>query len=162
MECPCGSGNAFSACCEPLIKNEVKATSAEQLIRSRYSAFTVCEMEYVLNTHHPKTRSDVDMEANLKWAKSSSWLGLEIHEVEDDNDASKKAFIKFTAKFKTNGKTASHKERSEFRKEGGEWFFYDGESLDQETFVRQGPKVGRNDPCECGSGKKSKKCCGAN
>ena len=27
------------------------------------------------------------------------------------------------------------------------------------TLVRQGPKVGRNDPCPCGSGKKHKKCC---
>jgi preprotein translocase subunit SecA len=26
--------------------------------------------------------------------------------------------------------------------------------------VRMGPKVGRNDPCSCGSGKKYKQCCG--
>ncbi|GEM_PF-394254 len=35
-----------------------------------------------------------------------------------------------------------------------------GESPFQ-PFARQGPKVGRNDPCPCGSGKKYKKCCGA-
>jgi len=29
-----------------------------------------------------------------------------------------------------------------------------------ETFRREAPKVGRNDPCPCGSGKKFKKCCG--
>ena len=31
----------------------------------------------------------------------------------------------------------------------------------RQAVVRQGPKVGRNDPCPCGSGKKYKKCCGA-
>lgn len=30
------------------------------------------------------------------------------------------------------------------------------------TVVNQGPKVGRNDPCPCGSGKKYKNCCGKN
>jgi hypothetical protein len=34
-------------------------------------------------------------------------------------------------------------------------------SIGVETFVRLGPKIGRNDPCPCGSGKKFKKCCGA-
>lgn len=28
-------------------------------------------------------------------------------------------------------------------------------------YVRDAPKVGRNDPCPCGSGRKSKKCCAA-
>jgi len=32
---------------------------------------------------------------------------------------------------------------------------------EQKTVVREGPKVGRNDPCPCGSGKKYKKCHGA-
>ncbi|GAF75123.1 unnamed protein product, partial [marine sediment metagenome] len=30
------------------------------------------------------------------------------------------------------------------------------------TIIRGQPKVGRNDPCPCGSGKKFKKCCGRN
>jgi uncharacterized protein YecA (UPF0149 family) len=29
-----------------------------------------------------------------------------------------------------------------------------------QTFVRPSPKLGRNDPCSCGSGQKFKKCCG--
>ena len=32
----------------------------------------------------------------------------------------------------------------------------------QQTIVNDGPKVGRNDPCPCGSGKKYKNCCGRN
>jgi Predicted metal-binding protein related to the C-terminal domain of SecA len=44
---------------------------------------------------------------------------------------------------------------------GGAWFFYDGRAVKQETIKKEGPDVGRNDPCPCGSGKKYKKCCGA-
>lgn len=36
----------------------------------------------------------------------------------------------------------------------------DGHYVDGDTFVRDEPKVGRNDPCPCGSGKKYKRCCG--
>jgi preprotein translocase subunit SecA len=37
-----------------------------------------------------------------------------------------------------------------------------GEAAKPKTIVREAPKVGRNDPCPCGSGKKYKKCCGVN
>ena len=37
----------------------------------------------------------------------------------------------------------------------------DFEEVRSTPFVREAPKVGRNDPCPCGSGKKYKKCCGA-
>jgi preprotein translocase subunit SecA len=37
-----------------------------------------------------------------------------------------------------------------------------GEAVKTKTIVREAAKVGRNDPCPCGSGKKYKKCCGAN
>lgn len=33
--------------------------------------------------------------------------------------------------------------------------------LQQQPYRRPEPKVGRNDPCPCGSGKKYKKCCGS-
>ena len=36
-----------------------------------------------------------------------------------------------------------------------------GESQDKQPVTREEDKVGRNDPCPCGSGKKYKKCCGA-
>ncbi len=38
----------------------------------------------------------------------------------------------------------------------------DGEEKTQVTVKNDGPKVGRNDPCPCGSGKKYKNCCGRN
>ena len=37
---------------------------------------------------------------------------------------------------------------------------FDADYDEEETYVRTEPKIGRNDPCPCGSGKKYKKCCG--
>jgi preprotein translocase subunit SecA len=34
------------------------------------------------------------------------------------------------------------------------------DAIEKAKPVRSGPKVGRNDPCPCGSGKKFKQCCG--
>ena len=39
--------------------------------------------------------------------------------------------------------------------------FKSAQRLKPQTMVRKGEKVGRNDPCPCGSGKKYKKCCGS-
>ena len=48
----------------------------------------------------------------------------------------------------------------EENREGDEWIAdLDDAHEWPETYVREGPKIGRNDPCPCGSGKKYKKCC---
>jgi SEC-C motif-containing protein len=59
-----------------------------------------------------------------------------------------------------NGSDFEHHERSRFIRVGGEWLFDDGEIVKNQPITREGPKIGRNDPCPCGSGKKYKKCCG--
>ena len=78
MQCPCESGKTFKKCCEPFITGEKEAETAEQLMRSRYTAYTQVEMDYIEKTHDPKTRNQTDMESNRKWAESTKWTGLEI------------------------------------------------------------------------------------
>ena len=46
--------------------------------------------------------------------------------------------------------------------EDGRWVYTGQVNESGKTVRREAPKVGRNDPCPCGSGKKYKKCCGAN
>ena len=69
----------------------------------------------------------------------------------------KKNEITGYTKYEVDGNAVSHKERSLFKKKENTWYFYNAASLD--PVKREGPKVGRNDPCPCGSGKKFKKCC---
>jgi SEC-C motif-containing protein len=87
-------------------------------------------------------------------------LGLEICSTEqggvDDNDG----LVEFIASYRENGVVRSHHEISRFKREAGRWYYVDGDAPKVETYVKEQPKVGRNDPCPCGSGKKYKKCCG--
>ena len=78
MPCPCGLNAEYEDCCGALISGARKADTAEQLMRSRYSAYTQEEIDYVVQSHEPSGRDDVDTEAALAWAKEADWLGLEI------------------------------------------------------------------------------------
>lgn len=176
MNCACGTSKEFSNCCEPYIKGEKFPETAEQLMRSRYTAYTLSDIAYIKKTLASESKKDFDEEASKEWAKNAEWKSLKIMSVKKGTAADTKGTVEFTATFKEGGKTLEHHEVSEFKKNSqGHWVFVDGHAhtheegqghhhhhVKQETVVRAGPKVGRNDPCTCGSGQKFKKCCGAN
>ena len=160
--CPCGSGLPYASCCEPLIKGVTAAASPEALMRARYSAFAHQEMPYLLETLHPGQRSDYDEEGAAKWARESDWTGLEILDVKGDPAKENSGSVEFRASYRRNSEKLEHHELAEFRKSNGIWYFFDGKMVSAGQYRRETPKVGRNDPCPCGSGKKFKKCCGKN
>lgn len=159
--CPCGSGKNFDVCCEPFLTGKKNPATAEELMRSRYTAFHEGEIDYIYNTHHESTRSELDLEGIRTWATESEWLGLEILGTEKGLAQDTEGQVEFRCLFNYNKKNQSHHELSTFKKDNGKWYFVDG-ALKDTTFTRTEPKVGRNDPCHCGSGKKFKKCCGSN
>ena len=57
--CPCGSGRAFGACCGPALSGERPAPTAEALMRSRYTAFTLRDTAYLLASWHQIGRAHV-------------------------------------------------------------------------------------------------------
>ena len=160
--CPCNSGLPYASCCEPLIKGVTAAASPEALMRARYSAFAHQEMPYLLETLHPGQRSDYDDEGATKWARESDWTGLEILDVKGDPATDNNGTVEFRASYRRNGEKLEHHELAEFRKSSGIWYFFDGKMVSAGQYRRETPKVGRNDPCPCGSGRKFKKCCGKN
>ena len=158
--CPCGYEIEFEQCCGPLIKGQRHAPTAEALMRSRYTAYTVNNMDYIETTHDPLTCGDFDREGAEKWAKESEWLGLEIKSVKAGGELDQKGSVEFVARYKTDGQEQAHHEVSQFRKLKDRWLFVDGRVI-RDPVVRLEPKIGRNDPCHCGSGVKFKKCHGA-
>lgn len=156
--CACGTEKNYSECCEPYILGKKAAPTAVALMRSRYTAFAEGEMDYIYKTHHESTRKELDMDGVKSWATNSKWLGLEIKDSENGQESDSVGKVEFKCKFEFNGNLQIHHELSTFKKEGKEWFFVDG-VMKNNTFQRSTPKVGRNDPCPCGSGKKAKKCC---
>ncbi|MCW2961529.1 MAG: motif domain protein [Thermoleophilia bacterium] len=163
--CHCGSGRDLSECCLPVIRGERSAATAEELMRSRYSAFVLGDVDWILKSHHPDTVDEVNAEEIEEWSKSSEWLGLRIRETEGGGADDEEGLVVFRARYKVQGQQVDHVERAHFERADGEWRFHSVRE-DEETVVELKPvepksEVGRNDPCPCGSGKKFKKCHGA-
>lgn len=158
-ECPCGSGKSYDTCCGPYIAGRLNPPTAEALMRSRYTAYAKGAIDYIEATHSPEKRDNLDIEETRRWAEESEWQGLEILECREGGPGDTAGTVEFTARYRQKGRDYEHHEVSSFRKEGGQWFFQDG-NTPRQTYTREAPKVGRNDPCPCGSGKKYKKCCG--
>ena len=159
-DCPCTSGKDFDECCGPLIRGERPADTAEELMRSRYAAYAAVEIDYLRDTTYPSRRREVDSRATRAWAENSTWTGLEVISIEEGGPDDERGIVEFIARYSRDGDDVEHHEVAEFRRKEGVWYFVDGKRGGAETFVRQEPKVGRNDPCPCGSGRKYKKCCG--
>jgi len=127
-------------------------------MRSRYTAYTRMDDDYLLATWHPDTRPDTTHPSDD--GDGSVWTGLSILRTEAGQTGDNTGIVEFIARCDVNGVPSQLHEISEFSHDGERWFYVDG--MNQQPIRRETPKVGRNEPCPCGSGKKYKKCCGAN
>ncbi len=148
--CPCGQKIPYGDCCQPIICGQA-APSAEALMRSRYTAHVVVDVDYLVSSwkadaNQPLSRVDIE-----HWASSSQWLGLTIHRRDKGTTQDQEGWVEFSARFIAEGDKAPsfHREYSHFIKEGDDWFYVDATA----------GKTGRNESCPCGSGKKFKRCC---
>lgn len=174
MNCPCGSKKDFAKCCQPIISGKEPAQTAEALMRSRYTAYTQADIAYVKKTLAPESSHDFNAADAKKWATQSEWKGLKIISTEKGGTDDTVGTVEFVATYAQQGETIEHHEVAKFRKDKKQWLFVDAEAHTHkegedhhhhekvQTYVRETAKVGRNDPCTCGSGKKYKKCCGVN
>lgn len=157
--CRCGSGKEFAACCGPLIAGESPARTPEELMRARYTAHCLRDYSFLVASTHPERRDGLTEKDIEQWAEHVNWTGLEVHSAtpgEDENQG----FVSFTAHFSIKDVPQELREDATFVKEGEHWYYADGHVHGQDPYVREQPRVGRNDPCPCGSGRKYKKCCG--
>jgi len=165
--CPCGSGATAADCCARYFipdgaeVGQAAAPTAEALMRSRYSAYALGAIDHIMATHHPKAQADVDLKSTEKWSREANWVGLEIVSTEAGGEADETGEVEFIARYELAGSPLTHHERAQFRRHDGRWYYWDGAMVRPRPVVRDQPKVGRNDPCPCGSGQKYKKCHGA-
>ncbi|MCV7425133.1 zinc chelation protein SecC [Mycobacterium montefiorense] len=118
--CPCGAGKSYRACCGPLHDGESLARSAEELMRSRYSAFACGDADYLFRTWHPRTRpADVTVDPGV------TWIGLDVIDTLAGGPDDDSGEVEFTARFESAGRTDSLHERSCFERRAGRWFYLD-------------------------------------
>lgn len=151
--CPCGSLLNFSQCCQPLHLGQKHAQTAEQLMRSRYSAFVVGHIDYIVQTTLPAQQLLLDVPAITAWSAQSQWLGLEVLQ-HIAKIGKRHAQVEFNARFKDNNNPLAseqaHQELSSFVQCNELWFFLDP------TVEMVHPL---KSPCVCLSGQKFKQCC---
>ena len=129
-------------------------------MRSRYTAYARGEIDHLTESLHPSSRHDHDPDAARRWAEQSQWLGLEVRSSEQGGPEDAVGRVEFVAHYRDKKGPHQYHEVAEFRKEAERWYYLEGKTPTPQTVVRETAKVGRNDPCSCGSGKKFKKCCG--
>ncbi|MBE9061414.1 YchJ family protein [cf. Phormidesmis sp. LEGE 11477] len=183
-QCPCGSRRPFANCCEPYLKGISKGTNAgikyaptaEALMRSRYTAFALGDIDYLLATHHIDYRSDAHTSLQ-QTIQTTQWLNLLVIDTQKGQRKDKTGTVEFVAAYRSkapaklsitlgNQKASATDsensplndigqlhEKSQFVREGPQWFYTQGDLLPPYQ-----PK--RTQPCWCGSRLKFKQCHG--
>jgi len=119
--CPCGTGVPYGECCGRLHRGEAKAETAEQLMRSRYSAFAVGDVDYLLATWHPATRpSSLDLDPGLRWQR------LDIVRVADGGPSDRRGTVEFRAHYVQGRHAGELHEVSRFVRQEDAWVYVEG------------------------------------
>ncbi|MBS97455.1 MAG: zinc chelation protein SecC [Oceanospirillaceae bacterium] len=125
--CPCGSGKVFRECCEPALQGTQPALTAEALMRSRYCAFALGAIDYLIDTQAKEKRQPGEAELLAEQIQVTTWTGLKILSTRkglaDDTDG----VVEFEARFESGPQKAILHEVSRFRKDDGRWVYVDGE-----------------------------------
>ena len=142
--CICSNDKDFTECCEPIITKKRAPKTAEELMRSRYSAYVLANSEYLIYSSAKENRYADDVALIEEFSNSVKWLKLDVLHVETEQ-------VEFKAYYRDNAGIQVLHEKSNFIIENSLWKYKDGTLYNS--------KVERNESCPCGSGKKFKKCC---
>ena len=146
--CPCQSNKSYGDCCGRFHTHAQFPETAEQLMRSRYAAYVLKNVPYIVDTTVPSQQALLNVQAIQTWAEETQWLGLKILNTESLTKT--QSAVEFNAVFQGEEGEQSHHERSIFVKIDDRWYFVDPTV----------PLPTMKQPCVCGSGKKFKHCCG--
>lgn len=122
--CPCGSKKDYKLCCGRFIENSEIPATAEELMRSRYTAYSQANIDYIVRTMKGKAAENFDAAKARGWATNMEWLKLIVVSTATEAD---KAFVEFRAYLSLQSRMHILHERSEFHFENGQWYYVSGE-----------------------------------
>lgn len=127
MQCPCNPLTEYKNCCKKAHQNINLAITAENLMRSRYSAFVLGDIDYLQKSHHSSTRPNKREKKDiLQWAKSVQWIKLEVLNTYKGTSMDTIGNVEFKAFFMENGKVEIIHENSLFYKDTECWTYVKG------------------------------------
>lgn len=125
--CPCNSGKPFRFCCEPAIEGHKPAATAEALMRSRYTAFSLGAVDYLIGTTAPENRNPEDAEILTEQVKCTNWIGLDILATQQGEKGDATGMVEFEARFEADEQSGVLREHSNFRCDNNQWYYVDGD-----------------------------------
>jgi SEC-C motif domain protein len=153
--CPCGSQENYEQCCGRFINCDQLPRTPEQLMRSRYSAYSLAKIDYITMTMRGPPLLNFNAQEAKEWSQSLTWIGLTI--IQSYMESADHGFVEFSASYLERNRIKIIHELSEFQKENNTWFYVDG-THKQSPGKNYSQPVARNSLCPCGSGKKFKNC----
>lgn len=126
--CPCTSKRPYAACCQPFLEGGKLPPTAVQLMRSRFTAYALGRVDYLITTTAEAKRAEIDREDLARYCASISCVSLKIVTTEQGGAGDEAGVVKFHASLSSGGKRHLHIERSTFVREEGAWRYVDGES----------------------------------
>lgn len=126
--CPCCSNENYLDCCGRFIMQKQVPATPEELMRSRYTAYALANMDYIEKTMKPPASNNFNKRDASKRAKKIKWVKLEV--LNTSGIELNKGFVEFIAYFYDKKLKAIH-ELSEFHQDNGQWYYVDGKYLRQ-------------------------------
>lgn len=157
IHCPCFFEKSYKSCCEPYLLGEKIPETPEALMRSRYTAYTMANIDYIKATMRGNALIGFQELDAKHWAKRVRWVKLNVLNSSLENATT--GYVEFEAQFVDGSRLKSIHEKSTFLREENQWFYIEGSNIPT-THTQQ--TINRNTPCPCGSLRKFKNCHGAN
>ena len=181
--CFCGSNCVFCSCCQPYINKEIQVQTAEQLMRSRFSAYAIGDAKYIYDTYAKSSQTAQSVKDINDWSKSCVWISLKVHPLANHLNNATEQFVEFSAFYITKNTLCELREKSRFILEEyvaenmkvsevsthntplKQWRYIDGDIITHSELAN----IKRNELCPCNhypttwqmkKGKKFKHCCG--
>jgi len=123
QDCYCDNNELYGNCCAIAHKDITLVTTAQQLMRSRYSAYVMGNVAYLMQSHHGSTRPISEQKEILNWTKSVKWLSLEVLSFTNGEVNDVKGTVEFKAHFEENGLKDIIHENSKFIRENNHWVY---------------------------------------
>ena len=153
--CPCGSKTSYLSCCEPFITGKKIPETPESLMRSRYTAYTMVNIDYIKETMRGQALTDFQEMDAIRWAKRVKWIKLHVMTSVITNTSN--GTVVFEAVFVDGARLKSIHEKSDFIYENGRWYYIGGTHLPTNLTEKM---ISRNMNCPCGKNRKFKNCHG--
>ena len=130
MDCYCCSGKSFDLCCQPFLSGRAKPSTAEALMRSRYSAYATLAIPYLVETTLPSMRQYHTAKDIRNWAKTCTWHKLEVISKHAGTALDLQGKVEFKAYYTEQANDIQiHHEYSDFQKQNETWYFVGGRIL---------------------------------